>query len=417
MLSQSLNFSQRIVFAFFIFLFSIFSYAQDGLKGTNQLRQDVSFLSNDSLEGREMGTEGERIAATYIAKRYAEIGLVKKGNADSSYFQEFTKKTKLHPHDYALSGPELSGRNVIGEIDNNAQFTIVVGAHYDHLGWGSEGSLHTGEKMVHNGADDNASGVASLLFLAEKLSEVQLNCNVLFVAFTGEEKGLLGSNYFVNNLSISPSEIDFMINMDMVGRLDKDRRLAVYGVGTSPSFIPAMDQIEQPKFQFKMDSSGVGPSDHTSFYIKDIPVLHFFTGQHAQYHRPEDDVELINFEGLYDVSNYIEQLIISLDQKGKLAFTKTRDKEQKGRKFNVTLGIVPDYLFSGIGLKVDGTKEGRPAAMYGIVQGDVIINIGDIKIEGMNEYIQALNLFKKGDEVSVIVLRDDLEEVIRIKFD
>jgi membrane-associated protease RseP (regulator of RpoE activity) len=205
--------------------------------------------------------------------------------------------------------------------------------------------------------------------------------------------------------------------MDMVGRLDEDRRLAVYGVGTSPSFIPAMDQIEQPKFQFKMDSSGVGPSDHTSFYIKDIPVLHFFTGQHAQYHRPEDDVELINFEGLYDVSNYIEQLIISLDQKGKLVFTKTRDKEQKGRKFNVTLGIVPDYLFSGIGLKVDGTKEGRPAAKYGIVQGDVIIKIGDIKIEGMNEYIQALNFYKKGDKANVIVLRDDMEQVIRIEFD
>lgn len=389
-------------------------YAQDEL---NQLKSDVTFLAHDSLEGREMGTKGEVIAATYIAKRYAEIGLTQKGNTDTTYFQDFIKKTKLHPHDYAFSGPVLCGRNVLGLIDNNSEFTIVIGAHYDHLGWGAEGSLHTGEKMVHNGADDNASGVASLLYLAEELSNQKLNYNVLFVAFTGEEKGLLGSNYFMNNLSMEASSIDFMINMDMVGRLDDDRRLAVYGVGTSPSFIPAMEQIAKPSFQFKMDSSGVGPSDHTSFYVKDIPVLHFFTGQHAQYHRPEDDVELINFEGLYDVSHYIEKLILSLDQEAKLAFMKTKDKEQKGRKFNVTLGIVPDYLFSGIGLKIDGTKEGRPADKAGVSKGDVILKIGNIKIAGMSEYMDALNFYHKGDEVEVIVLRDGVEKRINVLFD
>lgn len=417
MTSHIFNIPISILFVLVLTFSSNHTVAQETKHELAQLKSDVSYLSNDSLEGREMGTEGELIAATYIAQRFAEIGLVKNGEGDTSYFQNFTKKTKLHPHDYAFSGPVLSGRNVMGFIDNNSEFTIVVGAHYDHLGWGAEGSLHTGEKMIHNGADDNASGVASLLFLAEKFSKNKLNYNVLFVAFTGEEKGLLGSNYFMNNLFMKASNIDFMVNMDMVGRLDEDRRLAVYGVGTSPSFIPSMEQIESPTFQFKMDSSGVGPSDHTSFYVKDIPVLHFFTGQHAQYHRPEDDVELINFEGLYDVSHFIEKLILSLDQEDKLAFMKTKDKEQKGRKFNVTLGIVPDYLFSGIGLKIDGTKDGRPADKAGIVKGDVVLKIGEITVDGMSEYMDALNFYKKGDEVKVVVLRDGVEKKVDVIFD
>lgn len=393
-------------------------YAQSSTSHANpQQVKDLTFLSHDSLEGRSMGTRGEEIAARYIAQRFEGIGLQKKGSADTSYFQFFSKKTKLHPHDYQYQGPELSGRNVIGYLDHAAPTTIVIGAHYDHLGWGDEGSLHTGDSMVHNGADDNASGVASLLFLAEHLSEQQLNSNVLFIAFTGEEKGLLGSNYFMHNPTIETDKINFMINMDMVGRLDSLRRLAVYGVGTSSSFIPEIEAIESPAFQFKMDSSGMGPSDHTSFYVENIPVLHFFTGQHAQYHRPEDDVELINFEGLYDVSLFIERLIVNLDQHEKLVFTKTRDKEQKGRKFNVSLGVIPDYLYQGEGMKIDGVSEGRPAALGGIVKGDVIIKMGDIEIKGMSDYMNALNVFKKGESIQVLVKRGEGKISIPIQFD
>lgn len=389
----------------------------DTLHLNTQLVADVTFLSHDSLEGREMGTRGEQIASDYIAQRYAAIGLQKKGNGDTTYFQNFVKKTKLHPHDYQFQGPEISGRNVIGYIDNGAAFTIVVGAHYDHLGWGAEGSLHKGDSMVHNGADDNASGVAALLYLAEHLSKQQLNSNVLFVAFTGEEKGLLGSNYFMQDPTIETDKINFMVNMDMVGRLDSLRRLAVYGVGTSPAFIPELERIEDPAFEFKPDSSGVGPSDHTSFYVEDIPVLHFFTGQHAQYHRPEDDVERINFEGLHDISRFIETLILNLDKKEKLAFTKTRDKEQKGRKFNVSLGVIPDYLYPGEGMKVDGVSANRPAANAGILKGDVILKMGDLDIKGMTEYMEALNVFKKGESIQVLVLRDGKQISLQVQFD
>jgi len=389
----------------------------DTLHLNTQLVADVTFLSHDSLEGREMGTRGEQIASDYIAQRYAAIGLQKKGDGDTTYFQSFVKKTKLHPHDYQFQGPEISGRNVIGYIDNGAAFTIVVGAHYDHLGWGAEGSLHKGDSMVHNGADDNASGVAALLYLAEHLNKQQLNSNVLFVAFTGEEKGLLGSNYFMQDPTIEADKINFMVNMDMVGRLDSLRRLAVYGVGTSPAFIPELERIKDPAFEFKLDSSGVGPSDHTSFYVEDIPVLHFFTGQHAQYHRPEDDVERINFEGLQDISRFIETLILNLDKKEKLAFTKTRDKEQKGRKFNVSLGVIPDYLYPGEGMKVDGVSANRPAANAGIQKGDVILKMGDLDIKGMTEYMEALNVFKKGESIQVLVLREGEQIPLQVQFD
>lgn len=395
---------------FLVLIFSgVQSYAQNK-ENDAQFVNDITILSHDSLEGREIGTKGELIAAYYIAKRYAEIGL-KKGNVDS-YYQTFTKKQPLHPHDTSFLGPEISGRNIIGFIDNKAKSSIVIGAHYDHLGWGDEGSLHTGEPMIHNGADDNASGVAALLFLAEKLAQQKQNHNYIFIAFTGEEKGLLGSNYFVNNSTLELNNVSFMVNMDMVGRLDNDRRLAVYGVGTSPSFIPAIEQIDEPTFKFKFDSSGVGPSDHTSFYLNDIPVLHFFTGQHAQYHKPTDDVELINFEGLNDVSLFIYKLILSLDTNEKISFTKTKEKENIQMGFKVTLGIIPDYLYSETGLKVDGVKENRPAGNAGILKGDVIISMGDLKIRNIDDYMFALNQFAKGDTIEVLILRN--EEVIKL---
>lgn len=379
-----------------------------------QLKTDISILSHDSLEGREIGTKGEIIAANFIASRFLETKL-EKGNNDS-YFQLFTKKQPLHPHDTSFLGAEISGRNIIGYIDNKAKYNIIIGAHYDHLGWGNEGSLYIGDPMIHNGADDNASGVAAMLLLAKKLNSKKLQHNFIFIAFTGEEKGLLGSNYFVNNPSVPLENTSFMVNMDMVGRLDKERRLAIYGVGTSPSFIPTIIQISEPKFEFKFDSSGIGPSDHTSFYLNDIPVLHFFTGQHEQYHKPTDDVELINFDGLYDVSQFIYELIIALDSKEKIEFTKTKENESKKMGFKVTLGIIPDYLFSGSGLKIDGVKENRPASIAGIIKGDIIQKMGDIEIKNIDDYMFALSKFEKGQKIEIIIDRKGEINKLKLTF-
>lgn len=381
-----------------------------------QLLIDISFLAHDSLEGRETGSRGEAIAAAYIANRFKQLGLTPLGSADASYFQTFEKNVLANPHDASESGHAVNGKNVIGFLDNDATKTIVIGAHYDHLGWGGSGSLHDGDSAIHNGADDNASGVAGLLFLAKRLSELDLNSNVVFIAFSGEEMGLLGSNYFVNHPLIDLTAVNYMINMDMVGRLDDQRSLAIYGVGTSASFIPAIHAIEAPAFQFALDSSGFGPSDHTSFYVNDIPVLHFFTGQHAQYHKPDDDVEWINFDGLFDVSVFIKQLIISLDSEEKLQFSKTRDSKNEEQNFKVTLGIMPDYMFTGNGLRIDGAKEGRPAHTAGLSKGDILLKMGKFQITDIYSYMDALNAFEKGNSIKVVYLRNGRKRKANLTF-
>lgn len=409
---------RKLTFYYILFCMGFAMGQTDSITEIRQLRSDIQFLASDLLEGRESGTKGELIAAEYIASRYQALGLLKKGD-DESYFQDFSKKTKAHPHDTEMTGPVINGRNVIGYMDKNAKNTIVIGAHYDHLGWGAEGSLHDGDSAIHNGADDNASGISAMLFLAKRLSNEDLNTNFLFIAFSGEEKGLLGSNYFVHNPTIDLESVTYMINMDMVGRLDTNRRLAVYGVGTSDVFIPTINSIEYPHFEFQMDSSGVGPSDHTSFYLNDIPVLHFFTGQHHEYHKPADDIELINFDGLYDVSVFIEEIIDKLNNEGKLSFQKTRDDKQGKRqsKFKVTLGIMPDYLFDGKGLKIDGVKEGGAGAKAGIQKGDIIVQMGDLPINSMHDYMNALGTLDKGDTVKVKVIRDGKTETLKVHFE
>ena len=367
---------------------------------------DVTYLAHDSLEGREVGTQGEVIAAAYIAERMKKIGLIPKGD-HSSYFQVFTRKMKAHPHDTLMLSDEIEGRNVLGFIDNNSKSTIVIGAHYDHLGYGEEGSLSDSAGQIHNGADDNASGVAAMLGLASKFKTVKLKSNVLFIAFTGEEKGLWGSNYFVKNSTLSNSEMNFMINMDMVGRLDSNNRLAIYGIGTSPVFKPILDSCNTWGFKSKFDSSGVGPSDHTSFYLADVPVLHFFTGQHKDYHKPTDDTEFINFKGIVKVADYIESVVLSLNKFDTIPFTKTKETSNKARAFKVTLGVIPDYLYDGAGMRIDGIKQERPAQIAGIEKGDVVVKMGEFEVKNMTDYMNCLSKFEKGITVIVQVKRGE----------
>jgi len=396
--------------------FSFIGFASFGQVDPNYstLIADVTLLAHDSLEGREIGTKGEIQAANYIASRFKELHL--EPFDAQSYFQQFSKKTPAHPHDTLFTGRAIVGRNVIGTIDNGSKYSILIGAHYDHLGWGDENSL-SDQRAIHNGADDNASGVAALLQLAERLGKLDLKHNIIFIAFTGEEKGLLGSHYFADSQKSGLKSVSFMVNMDMVGRLDSLRRLAVHGIGTSPSFVPAMEKITAPHFQFKLDSSGMGPSDHTSFYLNEVPVLHFFTGQHAQYHKPEDDVELINFEGLHDVAIYIEQLVIELDKKNRLKFEKTRDASEVKMSFKVTLGIIPDYLYDGQGLKIDGVRDDRPASKAKLQKGDVILKMGEFDIHSMDDYMRALGQFNPSEEILLLYTRDGVVSKTTVVFD
>lgn len=395
-----------------IFIFSSNVVIAQNANSLEQMKRDVSALAHDSMMGRETGTKGEEMAANYIAIRMNEIGLRPMGD-NNTFYQKFTKKTRYNSHTHKMEGINVSGKNVIGFLDNDKEYTIVIGAHYDHLGLGVEGSLHDKVGVIHNGADDNASGVAILLDLVKNLKETDQN--FLFIAFSGEEKGLWGSNYFVKNATIDLDKVSMMINMDMVGMLDSNKRLAVHGVGTSPSFVEVVNGVKGHDFKIKMDSSGTGPSDHTSFYNDSIPVLHFFTGQHKHYHKPSDDIENLNYNGMVEVRNFILKILIKLDN-NKLEFIKTKDRLTKSKDFKVTLGVMPDYLYDGEGLKIDGVKEGRPADKAGIIQGDIIVELNGEKIESMHDYMDAISKDLKGKKVVAVVLRGEQRLRMEISF-
>jgi hypothetical protein len=300
-----------------------------------------------------------------------------------------------------------SGTNVAAFIDNQSPYSIVLGAHFDHLGYGEDGnSRHTGTAEIHNGADDNASGTAAVMELARLLKGKSLPFNIVLLHFSGEELGLYGSKYFVEHPLVDLKTVNYMINLDMVGRLnDSSRALTIGGVGTSPAW-PALLQLEaQKEFTIKIDSSGTGPSDHTSFYRKDLPVLFFFTGLHTDYHKPSDDAPLINYKGMVSILHYIMSIIERTKPQDKLPFTKTREQSMGGGRFKVSIGIMPDYTFSGQGVKVDGVIEGRPAQKAGIQAGDVILQLGDHLITSVETYMQALNRFEKGQQTTVTIKR------------
>ena len=312
------------------------------------------------------------------------------------------------------------GNNVIAYINNNAASTIVLGAHFDHLGYGEDNnSRHTGGSAIHNGADDNASGTAALLELARILkTNGNKKSNYLFIAFSGEELGLYGSKYFVDHPTVSLTEVNYMINMDMVGRFnDSAKSITIGGVGTSPTWGTLLNAEKKMPFSIKVDSSGTGPSDHTSFYRKDIPVLFFFTGLHTDYHKPSDDFDKINYNGQLLVVNYITKLIARTQTQDKLAFTKTREQQTTtSARFTVSMGIMPDYTFSGNGIKADGVSEGKAAQKAGIKAGDVIIQLGEYPINSVESYMQTLSKFKKGDATKVKVKRGNEELMFDIVF-
>jgi hypothetical protein len=379
---------------------------------------DVEYLSSDELEGRSTGSKGEELAANYIEKRFKELNVEPIG--ENGYFQEFSFKQKSHPHDTistsdSIQENSITGKNVIGFIDNKSINTIVVGAHYDHLGFGGEGSLYRSDSLkIHNGADDNASGVSLMLDLAAKLKDNNNN-NYMFIAFSGEELGLLGSNFFVKNPTIDIKSINYMINMDMVGRLNNENTLAVYGLGTSPIFKQTI-KSNNKNFKIIENESGVGPSDHTSFYLNDIPVLHFFTGQHSDYHKPSDDSELLNYEGINLISDFIYSIISDLNDNGKLPFRETKNESQETPRFKVSLGVIPDYLYDGKGMRIDGVSKGKPAEKAGFQKGDIVIKLGDEEVTDMMSYMKALSKYENGDKVDVQISRKNELSIKKVTF-
>ena len=381
-----------------------------------KIEKHIKTLASDSLQGRGTGSEGEKMASAYIQVEFKKIGLEPKGNP-SVFTQSFPFKSGVHG-----TGEEGKTGNVVGFLDNKRESTIIIGAHYDHLGDGNQGSSLDANPQgkIHNGADDNASGVAGVIELARyfKNNKTKEKYNFLFICFSGEELGLFGSKYFTEHATIDLSKVNYMLNMDMIGRLDPTTNgIAVSGTGTSPVWENLLKSLSTDALKIKTDSAGIGPSDHTSFYLKNIPVLHFFTGSHSDYHKPSDDWDKINFAGEVEVLKLMIKLIDQLDAQPKLAFLTTKNKSMSSaRSFKVTMGVMPSYTSDVTGLQVDGVTDGKPAQKAGILAGDIIIQIGELPIKDIQGYMEALGKFKKGQTVPVKLKRKGEAQTVNVTF-
>jgi len=387
----------------FIIPFLAFTISVSAQKVEEKIVKDYVYtLASDDFKGRGTSEEGEKKAADYIEKQLKKLKISPKGE-NGTYFQDFK---------FVYEEKDRTGKNVIGFIDNKAENTIIIGAHYDHLGLGNDGNSRDANPKgkIHNGADDNASGVAGILEIARVLNQnkIQEKHNYLFLFFSAEELGLIGSKYFSNNPLIDFTKVNCMINLDMVGRLDSAKNLAISGIGTSPKWSEILNKENNNRFQLKFDSAGTGASDHTSFYLKDLPVLHFFTGTHQDYHKPSDDAELINYKGEVEVIQYIIDVVTALDANEKLTFSKTKTSAATGgrKKYKVTMGIMPNYMSDGTGLAIDGVTEGNAAFNAGIKEGDVLVQIDEMTITDIQTYMQALGKYEKGQTVKVKVVRE-----------
>ena len=306
--------------------------------------------------------------------------------------------------------------NVAAFINNGAANTIVIGAHYDHLGYNEDkNALDTGH-VIHNGADDNASGTAALLEIARLLQKKSpARNNYLFLHFSGEELGLLGSKYWIENPTMTGS-INYMINMDMVGRYDTSHKLTVGGYGTSSKWNTIWKAANTPLI-VKFDSTGSGPSDHASFYRAGIPVQFFFTGSHPDYHKASDDADKINYEATAQIVTLAYQMMGITDSMPKLDFIKTTEPQMgRSTKFTVSLGVIPDYGYSGTGMRIDGVSPGKLAEKLGLQAGDILLQLGEYKFVDVNSYMQTLSKFKKGDQTELRIKRGTQEINIPVSF-
>jgi hypothetical protein len=328
----------------------------------------------------------------------------------------------LKPQSRVLDGWQADGtasvervrteiKNVIGVLEGEGPHkdeTIVVGAHYDHIGRGGPESAAVGSKEIHNGADDNASGTVALLELARRLGarEKPLPRRVVFIAFTGEETGLLGSAHYVKEPVFPLEETVAMYNMDMVGRL-RDDELTIFGTGTAKEFDALIKNVaEDDGFKLTFKPEGFGPSDHSSFYGKKIPVLHLFTNSHRDYHRPSDDWDKVNVAGIRRVVDFLHDLIVETAAESRPQYVEVEQKAAPGRGGNRPyFGSIPDFAGEAKGYAISGVAPGSPAANGGLKADDVIVQLGEDKIGSLDDFDLALRQYEAGDQVKVVVQR------------
>ncbi|HEX8737012.1 MAG TPA: M20/M25/M40 family metallo-hydrolase [Pyrinomonadaceae bacterium] len=458
-------------FSFLILLSFVLSVAAQKAQvakpdlAAQNLRRHVAYLAADRLEGRRTGEQGATFAAGYVANMFAQYKLkagFRGANGKMNFLQPFPYIPRDAKGEIMTDAKPLEAYNVIGVLDGTDAVLkneiIVVGAHYDHLGKGGMGSLAANSTEIHHGADDNASGVAAMLELARRFAAEKKNKRtIVFAAFGGEEEGLLGSKFYINNPSFPLDKTVAMINLDMVGRLNENK-LNVGGIGTAsewkslvenenippvyrlaentkPAPNPALKPDSNPApnneivgltglgggmpklFALQLSEDGFGPSDHSAFYAKQIPVLFFFTGAHADYHKPTDTAEKVNYEGLLKITNYVSEILKTIDENPKRpTYAVAKSTVTGGRaSFNVTIGVVPSYAESDGGLVLDGVRDGSPAAVAGIKAGDKIIKFAGREIRNIKDYTSVLGELKADTEYEIEVVRGAETLTLKVK--
>jgi aminopeptidase YwaD len=410
------------------------------------LRKHVTYLASDKLEGRRTGEKGATYAAGYIANQFAKLRLkpgARSLNGKPNYMQPFSYTPVRDPHAAATEPTKVvtlnakSAYNIIGILDGHDKVlkneAIVIGAHYDHLGRGGQGSLAANSTEIHFGADDNASGTAAIIELARLFAKEKKNKRtIIFIAFSGEEDGLFGSKFYVNNPVFPLDKTVAMINLDMVGRLNNNK-LTIGGIGTASEWKsliegqnldnrnatsppkpegylgpPIRVQDVKQKFALALNDDGFGPSDHSSFYGKQIPVLFFFTGTHLDYHKPTDTADKINYGGLQQIVDYVAAIAKAIDENPtRPTYTVAKSATPQGTRmgFGVSLGTIPTYADSTDGMLLDGVRENSPASRAGLKAGDKLIKLAGKDVKNVYDYTAILGEMKPDVEYEVVVVR------------
>ena len=398
----------------------------------DQYQSDVAWLADDAREGRGMESPGLEKSGNWLVKQFEVIGLEPAG--ENGYRDPFTAQVMIADPDQADNPHggerrEVEAFNVVGRIPAGATDrlpgAIIVGAHYDHLGMGGQGSLEPDAVEVHNGADDNASGTAALLAVARELvgRRDELRRDVWFVAFSLEEKGLLGSSTFAREPTdgLEMEAVFAMFNMDMVGRLTDDK-LQVLGGGSAEEWVEVVTPLcENAMLQCTIAGDGFGSSDQSSFFAAGIPVLHFFTGTHSEYHKPSDDSDLINVEGGVRVAGLVSEItILAAGLEAPLTYVEAEERQGQRMSFKVTLGIVPDYAGpsdGAPGLLLSGVRPEGPAGKGGLERGDIIVGMGEVEIASIQDYMTVLAETEPGTTMPVTVMRNGERVVLEVTFD
>jgi hypothetical protein len=395
-------------------------------------------FENDRLT--KMGYDqalGEAAIPTFVISRSTANAILGFTEADLKSLEELTAmKAKMPEHKVGYGFRDTKPRvsftvtlekkavpayNVIGILPGRDKVlkneAIIIGAHYDHLGHGGAGSLAANSTEVHHGADDNASGVAAIIEMARQFARDKSNKRtIIFIAFSGEEEGLYGSQFYVNNPAFPLEKTVAMINLDMVGRLNENK-LTIGGMGTAsewkdivrsvPLQIPDMHDMVKPAFDLQLNDDGFGPSDHSSFYGKKIPVLFFFTGTHNDYHKPSDTAEKINYTGEANIIEFVTAIAKAVDQNPTRPTYTVAKVSMAGARtgFNISLGTIPNYADSTDGLLLDGVRDGSPADKAGVKAGDKVIKLAGHDIRNVMDYTFVLGEMKAGQEYEIVVRR------------